>query len=202
MATETLYSFNWIDILLAAVLFRAVYIGINRGIVTELFKVAGVCSAVFIALHYFSGVSKLLQEKVHLPQAVADLFSFVVLWGVVVIIFKFIRDGFGLLFKMEAAHSILDKWGGFAVAFLRAALICSLMIISLRAVSMDYITKTLEKSLLAVKVVTLAPNFYEATYNNFVSKFFPTEKLNKDVFRLSDFKTEVKQESKKTQSQK
>ena len=197
MTAETLNSFNWIDILMAAIVIRVVYIGIKRGIVVELFKMVGVLSAVFITLHYFSSISKVLQEKVHLPLAAADLFSFGILWGLVILAFKFIRDGFGMLFKMEAAHSILDKWGGLVVCIGRALLLCSLTILCLRASSIDYFLKNLEKSATASKLASLAPGFYEATYNNVVSKFFPSEELNKSAYKLTEFTIDAKSEKKK-----
>lgn len=202
MTVDSIYSFNWIDILMTAILIRAIYIGLKRGIVVELFKLTGALFAVFIALHYFSEISRFLQQKVHLPQAAADLFSFGVLWGVVILAFKFIRDGFGMLFKMEAAHSALDKGGGLGVCIIRALLLCSLTVLFLRASAVVYFTKNLKQSVTATRVAPLAPDLYEATYNHFISKFFPTEELNKDAFRLKDFKTETKQNAKNTSTQK
>ncbi len=197
MTTEIISGFNWVDILIGVILVRAVFVGAKRGIVIETFKLVGIIFAVFITLHYYSGMSKSLQDKMHLPQGAADLFSFSVLWGLINLIFKLIRDGFLMLFKMEATHSILDKWGGMFVAVLRGLLICSLTVLCMRASAIEYLTKNLEKSLTASKLVSLSPRVYESCYNNFVSKFFPTEEFNKAVFKLADLTTEKKQEPKK-----
>ena len=185
MSTEIISSLNWIDILLALVLIRAVYIGIKIGFVVEFFKLAGVLFAVFITLHYFSGMSQYLQDKVHLPKGAADVFSFGFLWGLMILAFKFIREGIMLLFKVEA-HSTLNTTGGFVASVARGFLLCSMAILLLRAGAMDYFTKNLENSFLAPKIVGLAPKAYESVYNGFVSKFFPTEELNKSVSSLAD----------------
>jgi uncharacterized membrane protein required for colicin V production len=197
MTTEMISNFNWVDILMGVILIRAVFVGAKRGIVIEAFKLVGIIFTVFITLHYYSGMSKLLQDKMHLPQGAGDLFSFSVLWGLINLVFKLIRDGFLMLFKMEAAHSILDKWGGLFLAVLRGFLICSLAILCMRASTIEYLTKNLEKSLTASKLVGISPRVYESCYTNFVSKFFPTEELNKSVFKLADLTTEKKKDSRK-----
>ena len=193
MTTEILNSLNWIDILMGVILVRVVFIGVKRGVVIELFKFVGVFFALFITLHYFSGTSKFFQDKVHLPESAGDLFSFILLWGLVTFVFKLIRDGFELLIKMEAAHSAFDKWGGLVLSMIRGLLIGSLTVLCLRVTGMEYFTKNLEKSLTGVKLASISPQLYEATYNNFVSKFFPSEELNKSVFKLADFEKKEKE---------
>ena len=191
MPTEIITNLNWVDILVGAILIRAVYIGVKRGFVVELFKLVGVLFAVFITLHYFSGTSKFLQDKLHLPQRASDLFSYGLLWAIVILAFKFIREGFTILFKIEA-HSAFDKWGGLLTSVMRGLLLSSLAILFLRISAVEYFTKNLEKSFTASHIVSLSPKVYEATYNNFVSKFFPSEELNKSVFKLTDFQSEKK----------
>lgn len=198
MTTEIITSFNWIDILMAVILIRALFVGAKRGIVIEGFKLTGTLLAVFITLHYYSGMSKYLQDKIHLPAGAADLFSFCVIWGLISLIFKLVRDGFTMLFSIEATHSALDKWGGVIFAAFRGILVCSLTILCMRASAMEYLSRNLEKSLTASKLVGISPGFYESCYNNLVSKLFPTEELNKSVFKLADLSAiEKKQAPKK-----
>ncbi len=196
MPVEALSGFNWVDVLLAAICIRTVYVGVKNGFVVEMFKTLGVLFAVFVTLHYYGGMSKFIQEKTHLPQGITDAVIFGILWALVVVIFKFVRDGFTVLFRVEA-HSLLDRWGGLAVCVFRAALLCSMAVLLLRALSSDYLTKNLQKSLTAPKLVWLSPRVYEACYDNFVSKFFPNETLNKSVFTLTDLNVEEKNEKKK-----
>ena len=184
---EIVNSLNWVDIFMGVILIRAIYIGIRRGFVIEILKLIGVLFAIFISLHYYSGISTFLQNKVHLPKAPADFFSYGFLWAVVILIFKFIREGLTILFKVEA-HSAFDKWGGLVLSLVRGLFLCSLMVLFLRLSTIEYLTRNLERSLSASRLVSLAPRFYEACYDNFISKFFPSEELNKSVFPLTDFK--------------
>ena len=191
MSTEIINRLNWIDLLMGLILIRAIYIGIKRGIIIEIFKLIGVLFSIFIALHYFSAVSKFIQDKVHVPPGPADLFSYSILWGIVMSVFKFIRDGFTMLFKVEA-HSVFDRWGGLLISIVRGLLLCSLTALFLRMSGVEYFVKNLEKSLTAVKLVSVSPKVYEASYDKFVSKFFPSEEVNKSVFKFTDFPKEKK----------
>lgn len=192
---EIVSSLNWVDILAGIILIRAIYVGIRRGFVVEILKLIGVLCAIFIALHYYTGVSAFLQSKVHLPKAPSDFFSYGFLWAIVILIFKFIREGLTILFKIEA-HSVFDKWGGLVLSLVRGLLLCSLTILLLRLSTIEYLTKNLERSLSAGRLVNLAPQFYESCYDNLVSKFFPSEELNKFVFPLADFKEKPTQHKK------
>ena len=185
MSLDILGRLNWVDIFLCLILVRAVYIGLRSGFVIELFKLLGIFFAVFISLHYFSGASHFLQEKVHLPSGPADFASLGFLWSVVVLAFKFIREGIMLLFKVEA-HSTLDSAGGFIASVVRGFLICSLATLLLRASAMEYFTNNIDNSLGAAKVVGIAPRVYEATYQGFISKFFPSEEFNESVSSLAN----------------
>ena len=156
MTTEILNSINWIDILMGVVLIRALYIGLKGGLVIELFKLLGVFFAVFITLHYYSAISKFVQDKVHLPPAATDLSSFAFLWAIVILAFKFIREGFTMLFKIEA-HSLFDRWGGLAMGVVRGFLLCSLLVLLLRISAIEYFVKNLEKSMSGAKLASLSP---------------------------------------------
>lgn len=186
LTEEVVKSINWVDILVAAIVIRIIYIGIKRGFVVELFKLIGVLSAVFVTLHYFSSFSQLLQDNAHLPLGMANIVAYGTLWGVVVLVFKLVRDGVLVLLKIEA-HSGFDKWGGMVLAAGRAVLLSSLTLLFLSAATVGYFTKNLEKSLMASRVIRVAPGIYEGLYDGVVSKFFPDEKLNTFAFTLSDF---------------
>ena len=185
MSLDIFGRLNWVDIFLCLILVRAVYIGLRSGFVIELFKLIGIFFAVVISLHYFSGASHFLQEKVHLPESAANFASLGFLWGVVVLAFKFIREGIMLLFKVEA-HSALNSTGGFIASVVRGFLIGSLAILLLRSSATEYFTKNIANSFGAEKMAGAAPRVYEATYKGFVSKFFPSEEFNKSVSSLAN----------------
>lgn len=196
MNPEIVNNLNWIDVLVAIIFIRIIYMGVKQGVVIEGFKLVGAFFALFITLHYFSGASKFLQDKMRLPEAAADFFSYAVLWALVILVFKFIRDGFTLLIKMEATHSTVDKVGGLILSVGRGLFLCSLTVLLLNVSAIGYFSRNLEKSIFGSKLAQIAPQVYESTYDGFVSKFFPSEELNKAAFKLTDFS--VKKETKKT----
>ena len=186
MSADFLKNFNWIDILLAVIFARIIFIGFKRGVVVEFFKLFAAAFAVFINLHYFSSLSRVFQNIVHLPQGFADFISFGLLWIIVTLIFKFIRDGFLILLKIEA-HSTFERWGALIFSLLRAVLIGSLTILFLRVFNIEYFNANLEQSLLSKRLAKISPQLYEKSLNGFISKFFPTEELNADAMKLQEF---------------
>lgn len=189
---DLLNQLNWTDILLIGIAARIVFIGIKRGIVVETFKLVGTFCTIFITLHYYSKIAVFLQEKIRLPREMGDVVSFIFLWVVAAIVFKLIRDGFLILLRVEA-HSVIDRWGSMVVAVGRAVLVCSMMVLLLRLVGSEAITATTERSYLGSRVVNVAPSVYEASYEGFVGKFFPSEKLNGSIFAISTSGSDSKQ---------
>ncbi len=189
--TEFLKSFNWIDILLAVIALRIIFIGFKRGVVVEFFKLLGTVFAVFITLHYYSSLSRVFQNFLRLPSGFADFLCFAILWIVVVIVFKLIRDGFLILLKIEA-HSIFERWGSLFFSVVRVLLVGSLTVLFLRVVNLEYFNAHLQESLFSQKLAQIAPQVYEKSFNGFISKFFPTEELNTNAMALGEFKTAKK----------
>ncbi len=54
MLTHLIKSINWIDVALAFLFLRVIFIGVKNGFITEFFKSLGVLTAVFVSLHYYS----------------------------------------------------------------------------------------------------------------------------------------------------
>jgi len=181
---EILSQLNWVDILLLGICARVIFIGVNRGIVVELIKGIGTLFTVFITIHYYSGISAFLQGKASLLAELADFVSFGFLWLIMALVFKFVRDGFLILLKIET-HSFLDRWGSLFISVGRALLLCSLSVLFLRLSGIEYLKSNTEKSFSGVRIAKLAPKVYESSYNGFISKFFPSEELNKAIFKVS-----------------
>lgn len=194
---EFLSNLNWVDVLIGAVIVRAAYIGAKKGLIVEIFKLGGIFCTVFITLHYFSSLSGFFQNKINFSEGMGNVISYLFLWLLGMLVFKFIRDGFTMLFHIEA-HSLFNKWGGLILSLLRALLLCSLVVVFLRVSDIKYFMDNTERSFSASHVVRVAPKVYEATFNGFISKFFPTEELNENAFPLSSSKTKKKVKQDKT----
>lgn len=187
-----IHSLNWVDIIVGAILFRAFYVGIKQGFVIEAFKLIGIFFAIFITLHYFSGLAKFLSDTLHLAGGFTNFVSYIFLWSLVILIFKLVRDAFTLLFRIEA-HSALDRWGGWVLACLRGLFIASLAVVLLQVTGIEYLQRITKSSFSGSRTAVLAPKMYEMTFSGLVSKFFPTEELNKEAFLNFD---EAKKETK------
>ena len=183
MFLNLISSINWIDLLIIGFGVRIIYIGIKNGFVTELFKLAGVLCAIFITFHYYTGLAKLLHNHIPVSESLLVVSCFGVLLTLVLLLFKLIREGTMLIFKIQA-HPLLDQWGGFVISILRSLLVGSLILISLQLFEIDYLQKNGKKSLFHPYLFDLSPKFYEGCYKGFVSKFFPNENLNPAVFKL------------------
>ena len=183
MSLDILKNINWVDILIGAISIRIIYIGTKNGFIVEFFKWIGVLFSIFITFHYYSNLAKILQSRLPISGSIAQSLCFVLLWSLVFLMFKLIREGMMLMLKIQA-HSLLDKWGGLLVSILRSILIGSLVLVFLQVLGVEYITKNVRKSFLNDYLFDIAPKVYEVSYDGFVDKFFPSEKLNLAVFKL------------------
>ncbi len=180
---------NWVDIMIVLFGVRIIYIGIKNGFISELFKLIGVVFAIFITFHYYTQVADFFKDHTGLSENNAGFLSFGLLWAVVTLIFKFIRDGILLIFKIEAL-SLVDQWGGLLLSILRSALVGSMVLIFLMISNLGYWRSHAGKSFFNPYLIAVSPKIYKATYDGIVSKFFPTEKLNPAGFNLEVEKKE------------
>ena len=183
MFLDFLKNINWVDILMMVIFIRIIYIGAKTGFVTEFLKLLGICGVTFVALHYYSSLGELLADKVPFLSPWADLIMFGVLWALFVFAFKLVRDGLLLIFKIEA-HSVLNRWGGIVIAIGRGLIICSLVLLSFHISGVTYFKKNVERALTHPFLLVVSLRIYQGIFDGVVSKFFPEEKLNLDVFQL------------------
>jgi uncharacterized membrane protein required for colicin V production len=181
MFMDILKSLNWVDFLVLAILVRIIYIGVQTGVVTELFKLLGVFLTAFVCLHYYAPLAIFLKHITKLPwQNAAEPVSFALLWIALFVSCKFIRDGLFMLFTIEA-QSTVDRWGGAILAVGRFFLVASMTLFLLLLPNIKYLqTKTVD-SLSGKHVLLVAPKFYRVMCDGFVSKVFPSEKTSKAV---------------------
>ena len=172
---------NWVDILFILVLIRAVYIGLKRKLVVEFFKSIGVLFAIFFSLHYYSRLGALISNNSALPLDIAKTVSLVFLVFVTILAFRLILEGVLLLFRIEP-RGFLDRWGAALFSVLRGVLICSLIGVLFIASAVNYLEFSVRQSFLGSRLTSVAPIVYRYAYIHVVSKFFPDEPLNYDVF--------------------
>src|SRR3989338_4068404 len=112
MPADLITNLNWVDVLLIIAVIRIVYIGAKQGFLVELAKILGVLLGVVLALHYYTGLSDFVVAGSPLPTGFSDLVCFSLLFIIVILIFKFIREGLALVIKAEPIPFV-NSWGGF-----------------------------------------------------------------------------------------
>lgn len=169
---------------MASLLIRILYIGFKNGFVVEFFKILTTLFAIFITLHYYSGLSRFLYTSLQFLGNILNFFTFGFLWLLVIIIFKLVRDGLMLILRIEA-NAALEKWGGLLLAVARGALVCSLFFLLLSCWGGEYMTRNLKGSFIRPHVSHLALDVYRWSYETVIGKFFPEENLNIEAFHLA-----------------
>ena len=183
MLSKYFIGINWVDFLIIAVMLRMCFIGLRTGIAVEAFKVMSLWFATVITFHlYTTPISDMLNAKLPaLPLLASDTFVFVVLMAMITLIGRIIRESFFLLIKIET-HNTLDRWSGLALGILRGFWISSIGLFIMTISTVQYLEISAKSSLFGHKLIAFAPAIYRGSYEGLFSKFFPSSKINEEVF--------------------
>ena len=190
-----LTKINWVDILIVILLVRISYIATKRGFPIEFFKTAGIISAVYLSLHYYSRLALFVQHRSKLDKLNPDIFnflSFLILALLGYCIFMLLRKIFLIFIKIEAVDN-LNRWGGMFLGVLRSLLLSSLVIYGLLICGVSYFKKSALESYSGKYVYRVAPYTYKFLWDSFFSRFSRGGTLNNDIF----YATSETKESKK-----
>lgn len=198
MLTEFISNFNWIDIFILVVLGRVVFLGMKSNLLTEIFSLFGTCAAVFITLHYYVRFAHFLHQMVFVPEMLADIFGFIILWLTVHVIFKIIISGWGLIVKTEA-HPAVNQWGGLILGLARGALVGSLLLAMFIITGSHYIRQMVNRTLTGKVLIDLAPNAYSTIFDGVIAKYFPNEEINEQAISFRDILEHDKDKKKNEQ---
>lgn len=193
MNLELLSKLNWVDVLVIIVFLRSIYIGLKRGLIVEFFKLLGVIVAIVVSFHYYSHIADFLNAKSPLPLDLADFVSLLFLSALIIVLFKFIRDGFNVLVKAEV-KSFFDKFAGFILSLLRAFSLSSLTLIILFSTNLDYLKSSVNDSSSKNYLMNIAPRIYSSCFESFLVKFFPKEELNTTIFDALEIEQKISKE--------
>ena len=166
MIEKIISSINFIDIIMALIIVRCVYVGASAGLVIEFFKLLGMLCATFITLHYYAVFAELLSRLVPLPVTITNLVSFVTLWILVVLIFKVVRDGWMLVIKTEAQETF-NKLGGALTGIFRGVLVCGITMSVIFLSGSQYLIKHANMSFSGVYLTHFSIAIYESSFDKF-----------------------------------
>ena len=177
---EFLKSLNWIDLLVAVLAVRIVYISATTGFVTEFMKTAAILISVLLAFHYYMKIGAVLGHFVGLTPPLLEALVFAAVWALTFVVMKFIRDGIFLIFTVQAI-SLVDKWGAVVVSIVRFALTASMLMFVFLLTDQPYFERMTMSSFSQKYILKIAPETYQKMMNGFVAKLLPNQKVNAAV---------------------
>jgi uncharacterized membrane protein required for colicin V production len=180
MFMHFIHSLNWVDILILAFAIRIIYIGMQTGFMTELFKTVGLILGLFASFQYYVLLGGMIKIPGKIPEGLFLAIVFVSIWILVTVIFKFLRQGFFMLFTVQTV-SALDKWGGAILAVGRFALTASMVMYVFLVTGDNYLQTKTAEAFSRKYLVNIAPGFYQGLSEKFVSRVFPVVKYNSAV---------------------
>jgi uncharacterized membrane protein required for colicin V production len=179
--THILASINWIDVAMLVLLIRIVFIGVKTGFVTELFKLFGVFVALFVGFHYYTPLAVFTTKKTGWSLDILQCVFFVFLVCLAVLLIKYLRDGFLMVFKFETTHAGVNQWGSGILSVARAFLLVSLVLFGILLTRIQWLQKQTFSSISQKLALKAAPNTYSFVFNNCIGKIFGSEKFNDEV---------------------
>jgi uncharacterized membrane protein required for colicin V production len=189
MLLDIVKGFNWLDIVIIILLFRTIYVAMKIGLAAELFKLLGTILAIYLSLHYYTGLSDYLKSLMPslkiIPLGFLDFLFFVVLAVSGYIIFVFLRESFSRFIKMEAVPN-LNKYGGMLLGVAGGFLFTGLLMFMLAISTVNYLEGSLKSSYLGNRFFKIAPATYTFLWDNLMSKFMPSEKFNQTVLEVKN----------------
>lgn len=186
MILDTLKRFNWLDIFVIIFWLRICYIAAKTGFLTELFKVLGSIGSIYLSLHYFSGLSDFVRERLPtelMPVEFVDFLCFIFLAALGYFVFFLLRKIIVRFVKMEAVPK-LSRWGGIILGVIRPFLVTSIIIFAMVMSSVVYFKRSVAVSYSGEYLFKVAPGVYSALWNGLLSKFMIKETFNQTVLDI------------------
>lgn len=176
-------NFNLVDVLVLVIIVRGFYIGQKTGFMAELLRLIGIICATFIILHHYILFGNFLKDYLFIPERVHELVSFGVLTVVVILVLYLVREGWLIVFKVEA-KSGANKWGGAILSLPTSFLVCGLLLLGMNLFNNGYINQHMKSSFARMILNKTSVSVYKACHAALVRPFFPDEPLNTKVFKL------------------
>lgn len=170
---------NAIDIAILVVIVVFAVKGLIRGLVIEVFTLAGLLVGYIAALREMGTLSGFLGKHIQLPELVLNIVAFLVIFLAIVLIFRWIAGALKRIMKWTFI-GWLDRGGGILFGILKGLLIASLLLLVFSAIPFsDEMNTRQDESFLYEPVRSVAPAVF-----NFVKHAFP---------QTQDFYEEIRQ---------
>ena len=153
---------NYLDIIIAVLLFAFGYGGWRKGVIIELTTLLGLGLGLYGAFHFCDFTANKLVEYVEIDPKYLHLISFIVTFVVVAVVVNLLGR---LVSKAVRAINLgfIDRIGGFLVGLAKGLLICSLLVMLLNFLNLKGVIKddAKQQSLLYPYVEQAVPYVYQ-----------------------------------------
>jgi len=183
MIPGMLAKFNFLDFIILIVLFRICYIAAKMGLSVEIFKFSGVVFSTYIALHYYTTLSNIIQRRFLpdvMPLEFMDFIIFLLLIILGYLCFVGLRSILSRFIQLNAVPKI-NQCLGLILGIGRGFLVISLISFTLVISSITYLSSSVKHSYLGSRTFVILPQTYGWLWNNISSKFSAQEKFNPTV---------------------
>ncbi len=135
-------TINTLDIIILVIVSLTTAFGIWRGMVSQVFSIAGIVGGYFAAVRYYT---PLAAHMTFMDAGVAKIISFILIFILCIIIAMVVALIVGKFFKLPGL-GLINSMGGGAVGFIKGFLIVALMAIFLIAI-LPHDSPLLQKSM-------------------------------------------------------
>ena len=146
-------NMNWLDIIIAIILFISILQGIRVGLIRSAFSIAGIILGLFFAVSFYTFGSELLLRYINLPPFFADAVSFLFIFSFSSVLIHFLGNLFSFITRISLIR-LADKAGGsVAGLFIGLALVAVMLILLTAFPVYGEFQDHLEQSFLAPQIV-------------------------------------------------
>jgi len=174
---EILQNINWVDVVVALILIRSIYLGAKSGLTAELFKFIGTLFSLTIGIYWYSQLADFLIVNINMYAWLAQFICFAVINLLIKLIFKY---GVTTLLKILNMQFMpqLERVGGLIVGCGRGIITAGILLLALSLIPTDYIMQSIYTKSYSGRFLVKA---CERTYKS-LTFWLPEEKANRFVF--------------------
>ncbi len=115
-----------IDILVWAVLLAFIIKGFMKGLVREVCSLLGLVMGLWAACKYYQSLSEVIRHYIHLPHTVSIIFSFILVFLTIGLLFFFLGSLLTTIFKIALLGGV-NRVGGAIFGLIQGALVLCLV---------------------------------------------------------------------------
>lgn len=165
-----LEGYNWLDLIIFVIVAAAVIKGIRAGLIRSVFNVAGLVIGFLAAVSYYAPTGSMILRHINLPQIIADVLSFIVIFAVTTAAVHLVGSLVAVLTKIRLFR-FADRVGGSAAGLLIGFILVGIILIMITAFPLfNGFHDQIEESYLAPTIVENTQQAYEE-----LGKLLPVE---------------------------